>query len=82
MTRITIDLPDEVAAALKNEAGDISGEFRAAAAAQLFRDRRVSQEVAAQISGMDRVEFMLYLGRAGIECIQVDLNDLDAELNA
>lgn len=82
MTRITFDLPDEVAAALKSETGDLSADLRAAAAAQLFRDHRVSQEVAAQLSGMDRVEFMLYLGRVGIDCIQTDLSDLDAELNA
>lgn len=81
MTRVTFELPDDVAAALNMAAGSIGDELRAAAAAQLFRDKRVSQEVAAKLSGLDRVEFMLYLGRSGIDCIQLTAKELDAEFD-
>jgi Uncharacterised protein family (UPF0175) len=58
MKRVEIDLPDEAFAGLDRESAELAAEFRAAAAAKWHEVGRVSQEVAAQIAGVSRSEFL------------------------
>ena len=53
---------------------------RFASAATWYREGRVSQEMAASIAGLDRIDFLLTLARLGQESFVVDLADLDREL--
>jgi predicted HTH domain antitoxin len=41
---------------------------------------RVSQEVAAEIAGLDRTNFLLALAKEGKDSFHVDFEDLDREL--
>jgi predicted HTH domain antitoxin len=70
MKRVEIDLPDETFAGLDRESGELAAEFRVAAAAKWYEVGRVSQEVAAQIAGVSRSEFLTLLSRLQVSPMQ------------
>ncbi len=70
MKRVEIDLPDEAFAGLDRESSELAAEFRAAAAAKWYEVGRVSQEVAAQIAGVSRSEFLTILSRLQVSPMQ------------
>jgi hypothetical protein len=80
MTRLTLDLPDEVFAATRNDPAHFTQEMRLAAAASWYHEGRISQEVAASIAGLDRTDFLLALSRMSGDSFVVDFADLDREL--
>jgi predicted HTH domain antitoxin len=80
MAILTMDVPDKVLAALRNNPEQFASEMRLAAAAAWYEQGRVSQEVAAQIAGLSRTDFLLALARMGKDSFQVDFRDLDKEL--
>jgi predicted HTH domain antitoxin len=80
MTQLTIEFPESVLAALRYAPAEFSREMRLAAAATWFEQGKVSQEVAAQVAGMNRTDFLLALARMGRDSFQVDGADLDGEL--
>jgi len=51
-----------------------------AAALQWYQQGRISQELAANIAGLDRTDFLLMLARLKKDSFQVDFEDLDHEL--
>ncbi|NUM53666.1 MAG: UPF0175 family protein [Candidatus Hydrogenedentes bacterium] len=80
MPTMTLEMSSEVLAALRCTPADFPQEIRFAAATTWYLDGKISQEIAAQIAGMNRTDFLLALARAGKESFQVDLADLDREL--
>ncbi|MCC6487305.1 MAG: UPF0175 family protein [Candidatus Hydrogenedentes bacterium] len=54
--------------------------MRLAAAATWYEQGKVSQEVAAQVAGMNRTGFLLALARKGRGSFQIDATDLNEEL--
>jgi predicted HTH domain antitoxin len=70
MKRVEIDLPDETFAALDRESAELAAELRAAAAVKLYEVGRVSQEVAAQIAGVSRSEFLTVLSKLKVSPMQ------------
>ena len=76
MSTITIELPDEVVpSAISPE--EFARELRLAAAIHWDSRSQISQGKGAQIAGMDRRSFMLALGRAGVDAIQVSAQELE-----
>jgi predicted HTH domain antitoxin len=61
MKRIEVELSDETFVGLDSAA--LAAEFRTAAAAKWYEIGKVSQEVAAQIAGVSRIEFLTLLSR-------------------
>lgn len=59
---------------------ELRNELRLAAAVEWYRQGRISQEVAAEIAGLDRTDFLLMLSRSGQDSFNVDFEDLDREL--
>jgi predicted HTH domain antitoxin len=80
MTQVHIELPEAVHAVLHCAPEDLNQELRLAAAAQWYQQGRVSQDWAATIAGLDRMDFLLALARMGKDSFQVDFDDLDREL--
>lgn len=80
MTTLTMEIPDQVFAAMRNNPEDFAKEMRLAAAAKWYEQGKVSQEMAAWIAGLNRTDFLLALARMGIDSFQVDFRDLDQEL--
>ena len=81
MTTVTLEMPDEVFAVTRNDPDGLKRDLRLAAAATWYREARISQEVAAQIAGLDRTDFLLALARMGEDSFIVDVSDLDKELS-
>lgn len=78
--RIAIDLPDDVLAALGSTPEQFEREARFVLAAKLFEMRRLSSGKAARVAGMDRVEFLLALKRAGVSMINLTDEDIEDDL--
>lgn len=70
MTRLEIDLPDGALASLGCDPAQLAAELRAAAAAKMYEIGRVSQEVAAQIAGLTRSEFISVLSGFQVSPVQ------------
>jgi len=80
MVTVSIPVPEQALAAMHDDPAAFSTDMRLAAAAFWYRQGKVSQEVAAAIAGLDRVDFLLALARLGQDSFQVDFADLEREL--
>ena len=78
--QIVIDVPEKILLAEKTDEDSFARELRTLAAIKLYELGRVSQEVAAQIAGLPRREFMLELGRYGVDVLQDTPESLRAEI--
>ncbi len=78
--RVVLDLPVEVFSALRRSPDEFGHEMRIAAAIYWYTRSEVSMEKAATIAGLSRKEFIVDLGRRGIDVFQVDFDDLEREL--
>jgi len=77
---ITLELDDDVLAALRRSPDEFARELRLAAAIHWYERGDISQEKAAQLADMDRTEFLLALAREGAAAFVVDFADLEKEL--
>lgn len=80
MTTLTVELPESVLTSMRCAPEELSQEMRLAAAMTWYEGGKISQEVAAQIAGLDRTDFLLALARQGRDSFKVDPIDLDREL--
>lgn len=81
MTILNIEIPEQVLAAMRNNPEDFARDMRLAAAAYWYEKGKVSQEVAAEIAGLNRSDFLLSLSHIGMDSFLVDWRDLDKELS-
>ena len=79
-TTIVLDLPEDVFSALRKSPDEFAREMRIAAAIHWYQRGDVSQEKAARIAGLNRIEFLDTLASRGIDVFGVDLAELDREL--
>ena len=80
MTTVSVQLPDAVFAVLRRSPSEVAEEIRLAAAIHWYQQRAMSMERAADIAGMNRVEFLAELARRRIDVFHVDSDDLRREL--
>ncbi len=80
MTPITLQMPDDVFAALRRSPDEFARELRLAAAVHWYSRGDISQEKAAEIAGLNRKEFLLALAREKVDVFLVDFDDLKREL--
>ncbi|GAB1541156.1 UPF0175 family protein [Scytonema sp. NUACC21] len=81
MTRVNLDLPEEVFSARRLTPDDFVRDMRLAAAIYWYQKGEVSQEKAAQIAGLNRRDFLSALTREQVDVFAVDIDDLQRELN-
>lgn len=79
MTTVTIELPEDVFAALRRTPSEFAAEIRCAAAIHWYQQGDVSQEKAAEIAGLSRADFLRELGRRRIDVIHVDMDEIRRE---
>jgi predicted HTH domain antitoxin len=77
---VLIEVSDETLAAMRRDPREYASELRVAAAAKLYELGRVSQGVAAEIAGLNRVEFLLALSRYQVTPFQDTRESLEDEL--
>jgi hypothetical protein len=73
MQTVEIQLPDSVFSALRKVPSDFVGEMRVAAAAKWY-------ELAAEIAGLSRADFITALARYKVSVLQYTAEDLAQEL--
>ena len=67
---VLIEVSEATLAAMRRDPGEYAKELRLAGAAKLYELGRVSQEVAAEIAGLGRGEFLLALSRLEVTPFQ------------
>ncbi len=70
MQTVEISLTDHALAGLDCEPEALAGELRVAAAVKWYEIGRVSQEVAAEIADVSRVEFVVLLSSLRVSPMQ------------
>lgn len=80
MTTLAVDLPDEVFSSLKYTPSEFVKQMRLASAIHWYAKGKISQEKAAMIAEMDRVDFLAALAREQVEVFPVDIDSLQQEL--
>ncbi len=63
MTPLTLEMPEEVLATLRQRPQEFTHELRLAAAVKWYELELVSQGRAAEIAGLTRVDFITALGK-------------------
>ncbi len=81
MPQVAFDLPEEVFSALRRSPAEFVQELRLAAAIHWYGRGEISQEKAADIAGMNRIDFLEALAREKEDVFVVDFNDLQHELS-
>ena len=79
MVQMTIDMPEDVLAALRKDPESFARELRLAAAVKWYELRAVSQERAASIAGVSRAEFIDALGRFAVSPFQYTAQEIAKE---
>lgn len=80
MTTLAVAVPEDLGETLNKGAGELAQEVRVAAAAAWYSEGLVSQGKAAELAGLPRSEFLLELSRRRISVIQLQPDELRAEL--
>lgn len=82
MTTLTLQIPDDIPSALYRSPEEFGRELRLAAAIHWYQRGQLSQEIAAQVAGLDRTDFLMALARSGVDAFLVDFNDLEREVES
>ena len=80
--QMTIELPQGIFSALRQEPDVFLREMRLAAAVKWYELEQVSQAKAAEIAGISRAEFLDALGRFHVTPFQLTVDELIAEAGA
>jgi predicted HTH domain antitoxin len=80
MSQITVDIPDDALAALKESPETAGATLRMAAAAKLYELGRLSTGAAARLAGVPRSVFLMRLGDYGVNTFDLDDEELDDEI--
>ncbi|KIH75706.1 Uncharacterised protein family (UPF0175) [Geoalkalibacter ferrihydriticus] len=78
--RLCIEYPDSLPDALAETRQGFEEEAKMAMAVKLFEMKRLSSGQAAQLAGMDRVTFLLRLKDFGVSAINLDAEELKADI--
>ncbi len=76
--RVTIELPDDVVA--YQDSDELRQNIRLSYALRLYQGGNVTISKAAKLAGVDIYEFMAACKQSGIPTIDVDRNELIAEM--
>lgn len=79
MDSIQLDLPSSLLASTGQSREDFIKEAKLLLALKLFEIGRLSSGKAAELCGMQRVEFLLYAGRSGVPVADLDEEEMIRE---
>lgn len=81
MSNVSIELPEGVLIATGQSRDEFVREARFLLAIELFELGRLSSGKAAEICGMNRVEFLFAAGRLGVPVAQLDEEEAEREFS-
>jgi predicted HTH domain antitoxin len=81
MPRITLDVESSTLGALRLSPDEFVSEMQKAAAVQWYAQGRVSQEKAAELAGLTRMEFLEELHQRGVAACQITASELLDEIH-
>jgi predicted HTH domain antitoxin len=76
MATVQVHLPDDTFTVARRSPDEVEHEMRVALAVRWYAQGLVSQEMAAQIAGADRVAFLHALSEAGVSPFQETIDDI------
>ena len=76
---LELDLPDDVAAELRNE--DLTAKVKESLVLELLREHRISQGKAAELLGIHRSDLFPLMTKYQVSVIDLTPEELDEELN-
>ncbi len=77
---ITLEVSQDILAALKMGANDLGQQLRLLAAIAFFQDKQLSLGKAAELAGLNRLAFMNLLAQKGIVVFDYDESALESDL--
>jgi predicted HTH domain antitoxin len=78
--QITIEVPQQLPDIMHCSLDDFEKQAKMAMVAKLYEMGKLSSGMAAQMAGLGRVEFLLQLGQYGVAMIDLDKDELQADL--
>lgn len=80
-SQFVIEYPSRLPDALQESPEQFEQEARMAMAVKLFELKRVPSGVAAELTGVDRVTFLLSLHRYGVPMVDLTEEELQSDLD-
>lgn len=77
---VTIDVPETAFPAIRKSPTEFAVEMRLAAAVKWYELGMISQEKAAEIAGISRVDFIFALARFSVAPFQSNVDEIKEDL--
>ncbi len=77
---LSFEIPQDLLASLKIGILDLSRDMRIISAISYFREKKLSLGKAAQLAGLNRLDFIDILARKGIDIFDYDESALESDL--
>ena len=82
MPQISMDIPDDLLLALREQPGEFTQEVRLIAAIYYFREKRLFLGQAARLANMNRLDFLDALAARGVPAFDLPAKDVTTEIAA